>query len=358
MNSIDSFYELVDRGRSGQNSSLSIGLPKMEEYTEGYSQGTSYLIGAGSGSGKTTFLLYSFIYKPLMDELNVDKDPHYIYFNLEMTEEQILAKLLTIYIYETYGEIISFKEMFSRGRDTKLSDERYELIKECRPILEKFKSKIIFHSGQITPEVFDKLVAKDMQNFGTIVNGIFIPKNPKQIVGLVVDHMNLLRTGPGQDKKQAIDMVSNHSVAFRNSYKILSPILLMQLNRNSSNQERLKQGLQEPDETDFKETATVYEDAMVAYMLFSPKKAKLATHRGYDIKKLDDNYRSLICLKNRFGTANVAVGIGFYGAIGLFRELPKSEEIRDYETYLSPNWTLKESIKEEDTPKQNFKFKM
>ena len=53
-----------------------------------------------------------------------NKDVHYIFFNLEMGEEQILAKLLSIYLYETYGEIISFKEIFSRGKGVILSDDK------------------------------------------------------------------------------------------------------------------------------------------------------------------------------------------------------------------------------------------
>lgn len=51
MSIVDSFYELVDRGREGKNIGLSMGLPKMEEYIDGLTQGTSYLIGAGSGTG-------------------------------------------------------------------------------------------------------------------------------------------------------------------------------------------------------------------------------------------------------------------------------------------------------------------
>lgn len=51
MGIVDSFYELVDRGREGKNIGLSMGLPKMEEYIDGLTQGTSYLIGAGSGTG-------------------------------------------------------------------------------------------------------------------------------------------------------------------------------------------------------------------------------------------------------------------------------------------------------------------
>lgn len=321
----------------------------MEEYIEGFAQQVSYLLGAGSGVGKTSLLLYSFIYCPIMEN-NREKDVHYIYFNLEMGEEQILAKLLSIYIYEKYGEVVSFKEIFSRGKDTKLSDHHYQIIQECRPILEMFESKIIFHSGALTSDGFDVAVIKDLKQFGTFDDeGNYRPNNPKQIVGVIIDHMSLVRAKPGQTKKDAMDTISNHSVLFRNKFKIVSPVLLMQLNRNSYGQERLKQNLQEPDESDFKDSGTMLEDSMVALLMFNPIKAKLASHRGYDIRILGSNYRSLKCVKNRFGTSDIAVGLGFYGEIGLFRELPRADEIRDWEIYLNPNWTTQDNQDLPDT---------
>lgn len=45
------FYELIDKGREGKNIGLSIGLPKLSSYCDGYVQGTSFLLGAGSGVG-------------------------------------------------------------------------------------------------------------------------------------------------------------------------------------------------------------------------------------------------------------------------------------------------------------------
>lgn len=340
MNVVDSFYDLVERGRSGENSSLPIGLPKLEGYIEGLSQGSHILIGAGSGVGKTTLLLYSFIYKPIMAQ-DPEKDVHFLMFNLEMGEEQILAKLLSIYIYEHYGVEISFKEIFSRGRDTILSDENYYLIKECRPILEMFQERITFVPGPLNAETFDKAVMDYLKNYGTFNGNTYTPNNPKQILGVVVDHLSLVRASNGRSKKEEMDLISNHGVSFRNKCRILTLIFLMQLNRNQYGNERLKnESLREPDESDLKDSGTMMEDCHIALLMFSPVKAKLGTHRGYDISELGGNYRSVKCVKNRFGTADIAVGLGFYGNIGIFKELPKASEITDYEKYKRPDWCL------------------
>ena len=50
-------FDLIDKGRVGKNIGLSIGLPKLELYMDGLLPGTSYLIAAQSGVGKSTFIL-------------------------------------------------------------------------------------------------------------------------------------------------------------------------------------------------------------------------------------------------------------------------------------------------------------
>lgn len=89
--------ELIKRGREGDNQGLSLGMPKLEHIIDGLTQETYYLIAAGTGNGKTSFVLHSFIYKALLDS-DSDKDVQFIIFSLEMSAEQLLAKLL-LFIY-------------------------------------------------------------------------------------------------------------------------------------------------------------------------------------------------------------------------------------------------------------------
>lgn len=46
--------ELIEKGRSGGNIGLTIGLPKLEGYMDPFLPGTSYLIFARSGIGNIT----------------------------------------------------------------------------------------------------------------------------------------------------------------------------------------------------------------------------------------------------------------------------------------------------------------
>ena len=352
----EKFYALVQRGRDGFNIGLPIGLPKLEKYMDGLLPGVSYLVAAQSGVGKTTFTLYSFIYKPLKSYLEGKaqiRDPYWIMFNLEMTQEEIYAKLISMYIYDKYGIQLTFKELFSRGDDTRLSDEHFEIVKSCEEFLDILDKRIIFHDGSLNAEKYQKIVLKDLEKFGTFTsNGTFMPNNENQTICVIIDHMSLIRARPGKSKKEEMDDVSSYSVYLRNKYHI-SPIHVMQFNRNANNSERLRQGQQEPDVSDFKDSGAIYEDSQVVIALHSPIKFKLSSYRGYNIKKLGHRFLSCILLKSRFGVSDIIDGLGYYGECGIFRELPKSEDIIDYDKYLSPDWEI-DTFQESDKRRVNF----
>lgn len=344
--------ELIEKGRQGSNIGLDTGMTKLELYMDNYLPGTSYLIGAQSGVGKSTYTLFTFIYKPLMDWLNTEdsakkaRDPYWIFFNLEMTAEQIQGKLLSMYIYDTYGEQIRFKEMFSRGRDTMLSDDHYELIKKCEEFLDLLDKRIIFHDGAFNSDKYKECLNDDLKKFGTFKDGDFYPTNSDQIIGVIVDHLSLTRASNGRSKKEEMDLVSSYGVQYRNKCRIVSPIMIMQFNRNANGGERIKAGLQEPDYSDYKDSGAVVEDSMVVLALHCPVKFKLSSYRGYDLKQLGQNFISVILLKSRFGTSDIVDCLGFYGDCSHYKELPKANEITDYEKYKDPSWTL-QPIKED-----------
>lgn len=339
MSHTDNLLNLIDRGRQGNNQGLSLGMPKLEQIIDGFTQETYYLIAAGTGNGKTSFALHSFIYKALQDS-NKNTDLRLIIFSLEMSAEQLLAKLLSLYIYDNYGKEISYKELLSRGKDTILSDDDYALVQECIPFLESIEDRLIIHDGTLNADKYKDFLMQDLATFGEFTdNGNYVLNNPNQIIGVLTDHLGLVRPKAGRSKKEEIDTISAYGVSFRNKCKI-SPINVMQFNRNSNNAERLKQGLQEPDLSDLKESGSPSEDANVVLVLFNPFRSKLTTYRGYNIKELKDGFRSLLVLKNRFGPSDVAIGVGFYGKSGIFKELPLASEINDYEKYKHPDWTL------------------
>ena len=67
--------------------------------------------------------------------------------------------------------------------------------------------------------------------------------------------------------------------------------------------------------------------------IYHPYREKRTKCAGYDIRQLGQYARIIQLLKNRFGEADKSVGAAFYGQVGLWKELPKPEQITDYEIY-------------------------
>lgn len=68
------------------------------------------------------------------------------------------------------------------------------------------------------------------------------------------------------------------------------------------------------------------------------------------------NSYTIIRLKNRYGDSDVNLGLSFHGEVGLFRELPKPDEISDYEPYI--NLLTQDKKEEEDEEINNEYFKL
>ena len=76
-------------------------------------------------------------------------------------------------------------------------------------------------------------------------------------------------------------------------------------------------------------------DADVVLGLFAPSRHNIEKHAGYDIVKLQDNYRSLSILKNRrFGVSNGRTGLYFDGRTNYFKELPRPDDEEKMERVL------------------------
>ena len=84
-----------------------------------------------------------------------------------------------------------------------------------------------------------------------------------------------------------------------------------------------------------KDTSSTGEGSDVVIGIFYPYREKISRCEGFPIQNvLKHRFRLLQILKNRFGRVDVNKGVTFHGEIGMFRELPRPEEIGDYTPYL------------------------
>lgn len=356
--------EEINRGRLGLNHSISMGLPKLESIIDGVSKETYTLIISNSGAGKTSFALYAYVYKPLMEHLDND-DFKILFFSLEMNEVSLYIKLLSIYIFEKYGIELSFKKILSREKEYILSEEHYDIVKECMPWIDKISSKLEIYDKSISANKVYAILKTRLESIGkfkeTDTRSIYVPNNPNLIYNIIIDHISLIRPSQGNSLKQEIDLLSSYLVTLREKCGI-SPIVIQQANREQGNIERFKQGKSAFTINDAKDSGNTVQDCNVMLALYNPNRDGLKTYKKYNIEQLGNSFRSLMVLKNRFGDCDVEIGMNFFGGINTFCELPKPDEIYDYEKYINPNYLLEQDVKEiedknnSEDIKDNFNF--
>lgn len=351
----NSLIHQITLGRDGKNWGYRMGLPKLESIIDGVTQNTYTLVFSGTGSGKTSLALYSYIYRPLMDHLN-DGNFKVTYFSLEMSSELLFAKLLCMYIFEHYGVELSTKELLSKEKGYRLSDENYRIVKECIPWLHDIENIITVHDKALNAQILYATLYKELEEEGTFTETetrITYEKHNEDLVHLVViDHLSLVRKSEGRSLKEEMDTISSYLVTLRNRCKI-SPLVIMQANRDSTSMDRRKAGLDNMQLSDIKDSGSPAQDSEIIISIFNPHRERLSSHRGYDINTLGSRFRSITVLKNRYGESDVEVGVAFYGKCGLWKELPRADEIYDYDKYLTSNYLLEEEDEVTKLPEDN-----
>ena len=349
----ESLIQAIDRGREGREQGYSIGLPKLEQIIDGACKGTYTLIGAESGVGKSSFMLYSYVYRPLMDHLYDDKFKISL-FSLEMSADKILAKLLSTYIFEKYGVRLSLKQLLSVQKGFILNDECYAIVKECIPWLKRVEAILTIYDKSATAKSIYSNILKELEERGrfeeTDKRKIYYPNDPDLVHLVIIDHLARVFCSPGNTLKQEMDLTSKYLYSLKNRCGI-SPIVIQQMNRGIQSMDRRKEGMVIPLTSDLKDTNSTVEDAEIILAIFDPDKAKLNSHRGYDIKQLDKKFRSIFVLKSRYGESDVEDFIYYDGKCNKWVEMPSPSTIHDYGVFENPRWYLE--AKEDNTEKED-----
>ena len=370
MNGVDILFRQIDNGRAGKNIGLKTGISKMDKYTGGLQKGVYTLIFGTSGAGKSSYALYTHIYRPLKDY--PDKNIKLIYYSLEMSQSLLLAKLLCLYIYEEFHYVISYTELMSWQEI--LDDESYEYVKKGKSWLNSIMDKLIIYDKTLNAKFFYKSMMENLEEWGTFEETddgrrtIYIKNDPEQYVEAIVDHIGLVRPSAGNTKKAEIDEVSAYAVSFKEKCQC-SFCILMQENRNSSDMDRRKADLTECSAEDIKDSGNPYNDSEICIGIYYPLKYKIKNHRGYPIIVennqqgsfigLRDRYRSAILIKNRLGVSDRLVPLNFFGEIGYFIELPKADSVTNWKDYcyLKDNERNKHEQKRDETVKDEIQSK-
>jgi replicative DNA helicase len=346
-------FNYIREGLSGENRGVDTGIEKWDKSLGGIKKQTLYLIGADTGCGKSSFVLF-YIYRLLMwqqqqekkqdneqdGEQNTDQDAeqhteppkvHILFFNLEMAAEMLLAKLLSLYIYENYSVIISVEQMLS-STQKKLAPWQVKLINKCAKWLTNARKRITFVSYAGDEIAVEQQLRKFYSPYGTFStdeegNMVYTRKKGlKDLFFAVVDHVGLLK-----GSKEQKDNIAIVFKTFRNATG-LTTFMVQQLNRNLKSVERKKAGLKYVQLDDFKGTGAFCDIAEIVIAIYYPQRENDDDFFNYNmsIKPFAARLRLLQILKNRYGECDTCLPVMFYGECNLFKSVPESHLMDPY----------------------------
>jgi len=323
----------VKKGKLGKNQGISTGIPKLDSVIYGIQRKHLYTIGADTGAGKTSFALDVFLYNLIKNA--GDKPISILYYSFEMASDVLYAKLLSLYIFDTFNVVLTFEDILSLTQP--ISDENEAYVNQSITWLKSIESKIKIYDKSLTPAGIYVTCKDWMKHFGYFEaidehTENYIDHVEDRYKVVILDHVGLL-SGPGS-KKEKIDAVADMMIYFRNKCDITG-VFIQQLNRNAKGMDRKNSGYELVQLNDFKDSSGTTDASEVVIALFYPYREKIAKCEGYPIQNvLKKQFRLCQILKGRWGNSDVNIGVTFHGELGLFRELPKPEEINDYEQYL------------------------
>lgn len=345
----------VGRGLSGENAGVPIGFSKLNSYI-GIRKKIYTLVFGSSGTGKSSLVHNAYILNPYdwyVSKLNTSKIKlKIVYFSMERSSMYIAAKWICRKIFLDHGVLIPLPKLLG-WKHEKLNKDEHDLFLMYEDYLDGMQDVVEIIDGGQNPTGIYKWM-KDYANENGVVEkineykSIYIPNNEHLITLIIVDHQSLIRREKNiNTKKDAIDKLSSYLQNARDFYSF-SPVLVAQMNREIANPSFKKLDSFEPIPEQIKDSGTSYEDSDVCISLFDAIKFNTGAPTGHDVSKLIDFktgakfYRSLKVHKNSWAEDDIRVPLAFHGAVGLFKEMKKKDEMneQDYESIVNGSYFL------------------
>lgn len=351
----NNLFKTILSGKEGRNIGIPTGLKTLDTYTYGIQRGYLTTIFGDTGSGKTTYALFTHVYAPLMYALETGLDLSILYFSFEMSSEALFGKLLSLYIWDTYKEIVSFEEIMSLK--TPISDDKFKYVSDSKAWLDTIEKYITVIDKPLNASDIGETLRSWNEKHGKFIplpneQEDYIPNNKECVKIAVLDHVKLIAGGTRKD----IDDACNEFIYFRNKCNITG-VFVQQANRQSKSMDRRNGGFQLLQLDDMSESSGPAQASEIVIGIFYPHREKMASignHEDgkYNVKILKDRIRCVQILKQRYGQSDVNKCVSFYGEIGWFKELPPANDILDYEPYLNLKDTVtQKTIKEPEVSK-------
>lgn len=336
------------------------GFPRLQHYVPGIIPGIMYKITSHMGVGKTKIAKFLFVYDTMLYAIKHGIKFKVLYFALEESREEFIDDLIIHLVRRKKGLQIERFKLMGTHKDT-LTQAELDAIKDVEEGVAKVVENIEIIDNRYTPDaIFNtcKYYAKKWGSFAKTIDGeevydSYSPKDPSEIVLVVVDHISLVEQQ--FDKQSGVYLSERKTISrWHTDYarKIIAKCWRWAvLNVQQQSLESEKQQFTARGETivnkilptldGLANNKEVGRDDYVVLGLFAPERYALEKYLGYNIKGstancFNDRFRSLHLLKNRFGHPNKILPLYFDGRYTFFSELPPAgdSKLKLYENLL------------------------
>lgn len=332
--------EEIEKGIAGENIGLCVslgtelaGFSRLSKIFT-FGRGKYITLGGPGGVGKTSFVLYRFMFVPIWAYLKKMSAlrPYFVYHLTERQVTYMRAKLLAMILYHAEQVIYDVPTMLQMGHKSRdLTDSDLALFDKYGPHLDKVLGFITFHPGTATLASMDEIQQTHLK----------LTAGKDLTVVHITDHVNNI-VFEGGDERGTLNAHSDRMKLYRDDHHWLC-IDISQFSREIENDYRtLKMGVK-VKKSDWFGSSKFQMNCDLMLGIIDPRDYDVSKYvckesgkDTFDLQQTTNNagynrFRALWIAKNNDGTHSRYIPIAFAGECGVSSEIAPAENLRTYD---------------------------
>jgi hypothetical protein len=335
-----------------------LGIPypydRLNNYLSCIDRGQAIGILGPTGSGKSRFTRYTFLYNVFKFHMETGYKVRILFFCMEDSKEMTYNFVICNYLFEKYGIRITLQELTSKKSE--LPDGVLNKIVEAKEYFNRFEDVVSFIDGEDDPtriyEICKKVALKlgKVTKYKEVIEGEEVDQytydSDTHVIGVFDNMSNFASEDSTMNEQKAIlTFVKDYMRLKLCNFFKWTCVLVMQMDFESERQSFSKSGESivaklEPSLASIGDSKRSSRSLHLIFSLFAPHRHELpqyplpSKHNPeyfYDITILGNAFRSLRVIKSNYTETGMRVPLLFDGVTETFTELPqpKTPELMD-----------------------------
>jgi hypothetical protein len=351
---MSTFHSVLERIRknkkikeSGGYVGIPLPFPRLRSYLAAIEKGHSIGVLGPTGSGKSRFVRYLFIYYVYEFAKKTGYNVRVFYFPLEDNKEKVYTNIICHWLWKEKRIRLSVQDIDSK-RDKPLSDEVLSAIEEAEAFFIDFDKHITIIDHLTEPlDIFQELrthaekngtiqymITKDTEGKDRKIPVKYIPKDDLHTIALV-DNLSNFDSETSQDERQKmIRFARTYSRKWLCNFFRFTVVQVMQMSFDKERPQFTAAGTTivsklEPSLDGIGEAKVIARSMHIILGLFDPSRHDILSYpngKGYDIHKLGNKFRAVKVLKCNDSEPGLRIGVYIDAVPEVFEELPLPDD--------------------------------